>query len=437
MVIPVFSSVSKPFTWPDGSHFHQLAVNLLTGNGYSTSISQPFLPSSTITPGYPIFILGLYSVFGTNPYVVVVAQIILSFLLISGIALVLKTNKLTTVIFLLLSLCFAFYSIQIMADILFLTFFIPGVFLAMQLFGKTEEELQKKGAFWKKALGSGLLFGFGALVKPIGLYFPLLLAFLFLIRKPSKHRLAAYGVLLLAHVMIVAPWFVRNKLVFNRATFSTIQSFNLSHIHAAPIKSSIDNISLNEAEALLEKQAFVRYGKPKNEADKFIYTAKESLRYILNYPGRYALLYASGIAKTFLPLGFAEFLLFYSSSDIKISNLTPRIQKAFLDGRIGSIVNIIWEERIKAVGWAGLIYILGLGFKLFLIAAALFGFFRKGYGRFKSVFNFLVFISVLYFIGVTGPAGQPRHFLPVLPFMAILAARAFRKTFLQEFEGLP
>lgn len=423
LILPVIKGQERLRTWPDAVCFERLALNLLDGNGYSTSASYPYLPNSSMTPGYPAFLAAIYSVFGHSPYAVVVIQILLSLGISVGI--IWWTSKrysigigLVAGTMILLNLCFTFYSTQIMTDILFLCFLIPALGLSLNLF-----QGERKNILW--GVSAGVFFGFAALTRPICLYFPVLLGFIFLPTRRQgnwSRRLTGYLLLLLVHTAMLAPWFARNKIQFGHLFFSTIQSFNLSHIHAAPIKASIDGTDIYQAEAEFEEQAYATFGEPDNEAERFIFTGRIAFRYLLSQPGRYAILYLGGVAKTFLPLGFAEFLVFYSPGLASIRNITPLLQQAVLSGNFGEAFSTICNERIKPVGWRFVIYLLGGLLVGFLIITSIIGFVKSR--GFRNSFNVLAFISVIYFIGVTGPAGQPRHFLPVLPFVVILAAQA-------------
>ncbi len=419
-MIPVFRGESKLFMWADSFCFERLAVNLLDGNGFSSSETQPYNPNSTITPGYPFFIAGVYSIFGRNPYVVVAIQIVLSI----GVALLvirrgIKENSLKVgflaSILLLLDICLAFYCTQIMSDVLFVSLVVPGFWLTLKLF---------KTGSWKAGIGAGACFGLAALVRPIGLYLPLAISLLFFLKQPEgspKRRIVGYALLLLIHVVIVSPWVVRNRTVFGHFFFSTIQSFNLSHIHAAPLKASIEDKSAFDAERELEVAAFNKYGQPENEAERFIFAGREAASYVFAHPLPYLKLYLTGVARTILPMGPGEFRLFYTSSNEGFRNLTPLIYDAFLNWRFGKALSLLWSERFspaKGVFW---LYLLSFLFKISLIVVSIVCFFRTG--GFRSVFNLLFLVSTIYFLGVTGPAGQSRHFLPLMPLVALLTAR--------------
>lgn len=118
-------------------------------------------------------------------------------------------------------------------------------------------------------------------------------------------------------------------------------------------------------------------------------------------------------------MGLSEFLLFYTDPEQDIRNLTPSVHAALLQGRPGEALRLIWEERVVSTGGIFFLYVAAFLFKLFIIGLALRGFLIKG---FRKPLGLLAFLVGLYFIGVTGPAGQPRHFLPLLPFAVLLAA---------------
>jgi 4-amino-4-deoxy-L-arabinose transferase-like glycosyltransferase len=420
-LIPILDDTSRLFVCSDSVNFEKISCNILKGNGYTLASQNPYSPNSTMVPGYPLFITGLYGIFGEKPYLIVALQIVLSVIIIL-FAFHLTKEKysyktaLICGVLLIPNLCLAFYSVQLMADILFLCLMMPAfIFTLWIVDGRSPV---------KSGLGAGFFFGTATMVKPVSLYFPLLLPLLLLIpgnKKPMSSRLAGLGALLLIHVVMISPWFIRNKIEFGHFFFSTVQSFNLSHIHAAPIKAAIEDKDIDQAERELKQQAFARYGQPENEAELYLYAGKQALRYILHRPVRYSKLYFSGITKTILPMGFAEFLLFYSKTPPKIRNLTVVIHTKIIQGKISEAVQVIWQERIAPTGGMFFVYIGGFMLNLFIIGLALRGFLIGG---FSKPLNFLTFLVGVYFIGVTGPAGQPRHFLPLLPLAAILASHA-------------
>src|SRR5713101_1224753 len=50
------------------------AVNMLAGRGFSSDVSEPYLPSEHTMPLYPLFIAAVYAVFGEHNSAVRIAQ---------------------------------------------------------------------------------------------------------------------------------------------------------------------------------------------------------------------------------------------------------------------------------------------------------------------------------------------------------------------------
>jgi len=416
LLIPGLVDPLRVFVTPDAMRYELLAKNLLSGNGYSLATAPPYTVDSAFVPIYPLLLAGIYAICGRVFYVMVVIQILL---VLALVALMIRWGSerfsikigIITGIFLLFDMGLAFSSVQLMPDVLFLAFLIPSLWFVLRLF---EEK-----ASIRSGLGAGVLLGIATLIRPIGLYFPLLVPFLFLTKKPTRARLMGYGVLLLSYILIVSPWFVRNRLVFGRFFLSSVQWVNLVERHAAPVKAAIEEKTPLEAEFDIKERAFERHGRPIGHADSFFIASREAIRYVIKHPVRYAGIYFAGILKTFLPLGLIEFPRFYTNPQLEFRSIGALIHTEILLLRFGEALRLIWEERVVSTGGIFFLYVAAFLFKLFIIGLALRGFLIKG---FRSPFNLLAFMVAIYFIGVTGPAGQPRHFLPLLPLAALLAA---------------
>src|SRR5438128_8666200 len=50
----------------DGRFYSQLARNLLEHRGYSGEEEEPYVPTYVRVPGYPLFLAGVYTVFGVD-----------------------------------------------------------------------------------------------------------------------------------------------------------------------------------------------------------------------------------------------------------------------------------------------------------------------------------------------------------------------------------
>src|SRR5690349_998328 len=62
----------------DGRFYSQIARNLLDHRGYSGETEEPFVPTYVRVPGYPMFLAGVYSIFGRdNDKAVRIIQVLL------------------------------------------------------------------------------------------------------------------------------------------------------------------------------------------------------------------------------------------------------------------------------------------------------------------------------------------------------------------------
>ena len=63
--------------WADAEAYHVIAENMIAGNGYSMSHTEPHIPTRYRTPTYPAFVAVIYAAFGADYHWVLVIQRIL------------------------------------------------------------------------------------------------------------------------------------------------------------------------------------------------------------------------------------------------------------------------------------------------------------------------------------------------------------------------
>jgi hypothetical protein len=74
--------------------YHQIASNILLGNGFSRSTGPPFLPDNFDQPGYPLFVASFYSLFGEYQLPIYIAQVLLELAIIFIVILIVRELKL-------------------------------------------------------------------------------------------------------------------------------------------------------------------------------------------------------------------------------------------------------------------------------------------------------------------------------------------------------
>src|SRR5262249_52824376 len=89
---------------------------------------------------------------------------------------------------------------------------------------------------WPLLVAAGAVFRASALVRPVALYIWILLirlVWLFSSRQPWRQRLIASGIVLLAFIIPVGGWIVRNERTTGVAVLSTIEGRDLLRFRAS------------------------------------------------------------------------------------------------------------------------------------------------------------------------------------------------------------
>lgn len=191
-------------------------------------------PTAFTVPGYSIFVCGVYAVFGDSDFIAV--RIIQAFISVLIVYLVFRLyleifEKRTFA--LVASGLYALYvpafaaNKYIMTEVLFtLAFMIFFLFFAMSF--------RKPG--WKSPVWAGLFLGLSCLARPLPFYFPFFAAMILfadrvIFRGGRRNiwenvltNLKRYAALYLAAFLALAPWVLRNLIVFDKFILFATQS---------------------------------------------------------------------------------------------------------------------------------------------------------------------------------------------------------------------
>jgi Dolichyl-phosphate-mannose-protein mannosyltransferase len=221
----------------DGRVYSLIARNLLEQRVYSQSEESPYEPTLIRVPGYPLFLAGIYSVFGhTNNGAVRIIQALLDTATCGLVALLAwlwqpeAKKKRATVI---AALAFAavnpfttIYAATILTEVFAVFLSVATCVAATLAFQKTfPRERSEKSNRLNEAIGwwaiAGALAGLAALVRPdsglVAMAIGLTLAIAAAVRYRSLWRRAAVSLAIFATALVLAlaPWTVRNWRVFH------------------------------------------------------------------------------------------------------------------------------------------------------------------------------------------------------------------------------
>jgi 4-amino-4-deoxy-L-arabinose transferase-like glycosyltransferase len=287
----------------DGSDYVNEARNILNGHGFSRSTGEPYLPDAIRTPLYPLFLAGVYALFGSFgavPYMqallgstVPVVGVLLAglfvrdrrALLAAGALLVFEPHTLFATTF------FA-------SEGLFVPMLVLGLYLLVRSVRRRDEP---------QLLIAALILGLSALVRPITFYLPglLLVALAYHAyerRIPAKEALRYLAAFTAVFLLAVSPWLVRNYMHFGMPSMSTVGWFNV-YTRLAATSRAIETgeefyVSYRALLDELSVRGYVAHPPPVSELEiqdpRFgEVLKKESLRVIAEHPRGFILFAAS------------------------------------------------------------------------------------------------------------------------------------------------
>lgn len=414
--IPVLVDVSRTSACYDAVAYDQIARNLLAGKGFSKDSAPPYLPNSTITPGYPGFVAGIYAVFGRSPLAVILIQIALNVLVLAVLYRFIRQRwgsrpALWMGIFFAADLNMAMFVAQETSETLFTVLLIAALIMMLKSFE------EKRFGF---AVAAGALLGAATLVRPVALYFALpCLVFVF-ISRVSWRKLVQWAVIVAMQIAFITPWVIRNRLVFGETFYTTVSDVNLLRYQAAPIKAALEKKTRDEAQAELEAEA-LRGKAWENEAQYFRILGGGARRYIVKHPLPYlGSLVMGGFASLIYPLPMRETGVYFRGEEA-----LPRLevaQSALLEGLKGRFfpaLKTAWNERLRYYGLP--VFILFLLYALFHLTKLAFGLRAYIIYGFKDPAMWLFLLVGLYFLGLLGFGISSRMRVPVEPLLVALA----------------
>jgi hypothetical protein len=367
--------------WRDGFSYDNIARNVIAGNGYwdktgewpnEPPYANPFAPTARWLPGYPLFIAGVYLLFGDSYRAVYVTQAFLG-VLIAGLTYLSAKHVLedkAAALVALLLYAFDPFAISICAQFQTETLFTALLMASFFCFVKS---WQVTGTPLIFACMSGLCAGAATLTRSVGA--PMFAGLCFALLLGWGGTCARIGIATRVRIITIAsivfvgsllPWLIRNHETTGQYVFST-QGWQ------ALAMSSNDNADTHYTLEGINSIPVTSIEQPEIEREE-IYRAF-AMNWIRDHPVRYASLYVSRVFSFWSP-----FLASYS-------------------GPV-AIVGTVFNGALLLFGG------------ICVIA------FRKTWRRFLSIYAVLLTFTFSYSVA----AIATRYRLPLYPLLEILAA---------------
>lgn len=441
---------ADPLEPVDAQGYHLLALNLLAGHGLSLDWEPPFCLTAIRTPLYPLFLAGSYRLLGADPSRAVLFNLLLEVLTaawvvrlgrsvggrragaLAGLCYALNgTTQRFTGFLLTEPLLLPLIAAALWATVTWLRRFRPG----------------------PPAL-AGLLWGLAVLTKPNEQFLAPgmggLLAVAAFKRSPAEGRgqavvrgLSSVVVFGAALTLVLAPWWLRNRLLLGRWLLSTAFEENTARVTAVATLAAARGIAAEPWtetwEALyleLTQAAAHRYGWDArvNDWEAQLPCAEREARHqqiatvaravVLARPGAALVAHGAGVGRSLLDVGHRLAYRAITGRDWSatgvVDDIWVRMGESLRIGAVGDALHAFWLERVvrippdAALIWWG----------LFAGRLAVWGLGLCGLWRLRSQpFTALALAAVVvYHIVLPGPIAYDRFYAPAIPATVTLVA---------------
>ena len=398
----------------DSIQYWQIAENILNHASFSLSSTPPLLPDHSRTPLYPLLISFLKWP-GLGVQGIIFFQILVS--AATCLMVIILTYKLqeswkpaylagAIVAFDIPSIV---YSNSLLTETVF-TFLLILSLLFLVIYFKEPEKISS-------LLISGTLMGLSILCRPISVFLPLFILFLFFIfpKRPKIYLLKRASLYLTLCFVVVSPWLVRNQFVFGTPILTTMGYNNILHYRAAGVYAFKQGIPLSESQDLLSKKVKSEFqGDKELEPIKYKkFEAKIGTSIILeNLPTYIRNHILSTFNMLFKPLrSTIDLQLGLSEKGTSLMTWGEKNNSSPISGLLrstsGFTIALVFLQLILIVLlWLSVIYGLIISFV------------KK-----EQLISIIILLLIVYFCIMSGgPEAYARFRVPLIPFLAIAAS---------------
>jgi len=385
----------------DAIGYHNYALNLLSGD---------FGNETKVLPGFPIYMALVYSIFGVNPWAVMMFNILLNLLSIYFFyraTLFFASIKIAqlTAIWMALDIQMIGFSLSLLSD-------VPTIFLLVLVFYYVVRFLIQDELNF--LIVGGLTLGVAVLMRPIGQYLIVIIIAILLIKNfYNKIRFLKTAIIFATfYFLVLAPVLFYNFSQFNSLRLGTLGGYNLLNYNAKSILLVQKKMSLTESEKYIA-QRLSQYGGDTvtNPFDLENLQMKVGFEIIGENMIDYIINHINGCINFYTALSTVNLA--------KIFHLEKYNDKSFFWGPSNFSRIYLYLQR----DGGGVLLLSGVLVFLLLILyiSAVFGILKLFKDKEYYLF-FAVMTIILYYTNITGVVAVARYRLPVHPFLMLLSA---------------
>ncbi len=423
-----------PIVAGDSTYYARWADTLLAFHAYE---DPPGKPLHAAPPGYPALLAATKAATGSMTPIIIVQIILAAYasVLIYRMARTLVPGAFALVPALAYGIdpMAVFADSALMTDGLFSALMVCTVYLAFFLPAQAGKSRLCGAMRWGLV---GILLGIATMLRPIAEFLILVFPAMYLIRErmrgvnEDESRVKAIGACVLAFILVVVPWMIRNEKIFGAFEISPLGGHNLLTNNVRgflawraladtpdPMPAILVMRHVNDPvfAAVSEKMNRDLAGITPPGKDPANYEGPLAMSYIVHDPIRYAYFHAVNTAPFFLSSSIASYGQivrqlrdnegFFAPVSLSLLDAWGRIRHPESAGSFISAARALLPIASEMFWW----------FVVTLLALAAVVLRRR---EFAIV---LCAVLVVYFAALTGPMSNSRYRIPAEPYLLILA----------------
>jgi hypothetical protein len=395
----------------DTDRYVPIARGILSGQAYSWNTDRPRELLNTV--GYPLFLAGVYLLAGSAPGTVAIAQLSLSGAMALALYVGLRGSvgraaAFLAAVILALDPLSILWSMTILTETAFAACLGIAAVLLIRWSASRDTRI---------LVLSGVCIGLASMVKPYALVILVVWA-AGIVLFPSKgggsrlkgglRGLRLAGLFVLPTLALATPWIVRNSLLWNCPSLSSVDRVTMRDYVAAKVIAEYEHIPLERAQAQLRKDD---PGECPNGTAKY-------LGLILSHPQIYSRLHLAGTVPVILGTSIDRWIEFFGG-DYSL----PDLWRPFMDGGLAAVSSVLLQQLIRFPAAVVLMAALIMWQFLMYLLAVLGVLAYRSTNSIPIRWSMVVIaISVLILVLMPGQGGHERFRVPAQPLLAILAA---------------
>lgn len=393
----------------DSYGYWNLGYNMFHNGVFSQAADVPLDPDYYRTPLYPLFI-AFAEMIGPEGFSIIILQILLAVLscyFVYKLAHLITRNRFisnTAALIIAIDLPSVALSDLVLTETLFAFLMVLAFYFFVRFIQKNK---------WSDLVYTAIFSASLILCRPIAFCVPVLFSAFIFYRSYKNIKIVLRWIALYSGIvlMILSPWFIRNKITFGHYFLSVIREHNLLNYQAAAVYAERFNYPLPQSQSILRWKTFREfkgnaYTQPYEYAS---FIEKEAISVITTYPGIFLKQQVVQVAYFFFKPSCAYFEIQFGHWG-KGYNTIPKSYNVFSDffkrtSKL-SIALVIFQMLVMVVVYAG--FIFGIRYM------------RKQ--KLLFILSLFLFTILAFAVMNLPPVTEARFRVPIMPLIAIVSA---------------